>query len=583
MSATVDAASEQAPGTPQSQTNLIARAMARWRYLPHLIVFFSSASIMVVEITAGRLIGTHLGNSLYTWTSIIGVVLAGMSLGNYTGGRMADRWSPEHILGWLFFASSLACVGALGANALFVHGSPLSKLGLSFPVRVFCTVTLTFLVPSLILGTISPVTAKMALERSNKIGTTLGSISAWGTIGSICGTLSTGFWLISTFGARALVLFTALGLGVIGAALGPSRLVHLLWVALLGGCIGYAKFHDHDPENFPAQTFSYIFGLRMDIEPDLDYDGDNDKWSWSGKFATLEFARDSDYQFVKVSEVRSEWDSKQRLRSLVLDALVHGYADLKRPGHLEYEYERLYRDISLRYMWKKYPTIKNLAVKALFLGGGSYTIPRWVEYFWPGSDCLVAEIDPVVVEANYRALGLAGHDKDIRTVIGDARMVVDELPESERFDLIYGDAFNDFNAPWHLTTLEFCEKLNAHLAPGGVYLANVIDDWDYGLMLGAYVETMSHVFKHVYVFTTRRDQIKAGRETYVVAGSNTEMDFSDVTASGHLEDSMLEYEFYGLLFSPEDLAVLREKSGARVLTDDNAPVDLLIAPVARSR
>jgi hypothetical protein len=42
--------------------------------IPHVIIFFSSACIMVVELVAGRLIARHLGSSLYTWTSIIGVV-----------------------------------------------------------------------------------------------------------------------------------------------------------------------------------------------------------------------------------------------------------------------------------------------------------------------------------------------------------------------------------------------------------------------------------------------------------------------------------------------------------------------------
>jgi len=54
-------------------------------------VFISSACIMVIELVAGRLIARHLGSSLYTWTSVIGVVLAGMALGNYVGGRLAGR------------------------------------------------------------------------------------------------------------------------------------------------------------------------------------------------------------------------------------------------------------------------------------------------------------------------------------------------------------------------------------------------------------------------------------------------------------------------------------------------------------
>src|SRR3989339_2021969 len=69
-----------------------------WRYAPHAIIFFSSAFIMVVELVAGRLIARHLGSSIYTWTSVIGVILAGISIGNYLGGWLADQRRPASLL-----------------------------------------------------------------------------------------------------------------------------------------------------------------------------------------------------------------------------------------------------------------------------------------------------------------------------------------------------------------------------------------------------------------------------------------------------------------------------------------------------
>ena len=52
----------------------------------YLIVFMASACTLILEIVAGRLLAPHLGVSLYTWTTIIGVVLAGISIGNFLGG-----------------------------------------------------------------------------------------------------------------------------------------------------------------------------------------------------------------------------------------------------------------------------------------------------------------------------------------------------------------------------------------------------------------------------------------------------------------------------------------------------------------
>src|SRR4051812_37958919 len=48
----------------------------------NLLVFVSSVCVMTLELTASRLIAKHVGSSLYTWTSVIGVVLAGITIGN---------------------------------------------------------------------------------------------------------------------------------------------------------------------------------------------------------------------------------------------------------------------------------------------------------------------------------------------------------------------------------------------------------------------------------------------------------------------------------------------------------------------
>ena len=83
----------------------------RWSWLiPIATVFISSLCIMVVELVAGRLIARHVGSSLYTWTSVIGIVLAGIAAGNYIGGRLADCYKAREALASLFLLSSAACL-----------------------------------------------------------------------------------------------------------------------------------------------------------------------------------------------------------------------------------------------------------------------------------------------------------------------------------------------------------------------------------------------------------------------------------------------------------------------------------------
>ena len=130
-------------------------------------------------------------------------------------------------------------------------------------------------------------------------------------------------------------------------------------------------------------------------------------------------------------------------------------------------------------------------VNTFFIGGGGFVFPRWIESeFSDKSRIDVAELDPAVKLAVQKEMGLLPDGQTaVRTLIGDARNVVDDLLAANtarvannekpiHYDFVYGDAFNDFSVPWHLTTLEFNEKVKALLNPdSGVYLINVIDAW----------------------------------------------------------------------------------------------------------
>src|SRR5262245_21287588 len=63
------------------------------------IVFGTSAAVLVLEILAGRLLAPHVGVTLETYTGIIGTVLAGIALGTWLGGRLADATDPRRLPG----------------------------------------------------------------------------------------------------------------------------------------------------------------------------------------------------------------------------------------------------------------------------------------------------------------------------------------------------------------------------------------------------------------------------------------------------------------------------------------------------
>jgi len=511
-------------------------------HAPHAIAFLASVCLMVVELLASRMIAEQAGSSLYTWTSVIGVVLAGMSIGNYVGGALSDRFDPARFIGWLFLAASASVVGVLVLTYVSAIDEPFANW--HWPAMVFATVFCIFFVPSLLLGTFAPAAITVALQRTNVAGTTIGSVSAWNAAGSIVGTLVAGFWLIPAFGTRSLTMVVASLLAFAGVALGPRRPVQGVWAAVVVTLL--------------VLTRASIPALAEWKQQEMLQDSGSDP-----------FSAESAYQAIRVCEEASENDASRTLRVLSLDHLIHGYVDMDDPSYLNYGYERVYADIARRY------AAGRTGVSAFFVGGGSYTFPRWLLAEWPDSETLVAEIDPKVLEANYQATGLP-RVTSIRTVLMDARNAVDELPAGRQFDFFFGDAFNDLAVPYHLTTLEFSRKVASHLKPGGAYLVNIIDNYESGLLLGSFVGTLERVFRHVYVFCTEPDGVVDRRDTFVVAASNVPLDTRGWQPRH-------DGDFEGSLLTPANLSELRKKCGGRILTDDNAPVEVLIAPVVRER
>src|SRR5512143_1578765 len=115
------------------------------------ITFIASFCMLVIEIVAGRILAPFVGVSLYTWTSIIGVVLAGISIGAFLGGKLADRHPRRKTLGWLLLISGLATLSISPVtNAVAAQQFPLSLM-----LRILTVTTITFFIPSCILGMIS--------------------------------------------------------------------------------------------------------------------------------------------------------------------------------------------------------------------------------------------------------------------------------------------------------------------------------------------------------------------------------------------------------------------------------------------
>jgi MFS family permease len=180
-----------------------------------LLVFTSSAAILILELVAERIIAPQVGVSLYTWTGIIGVVLAGMSIGYFLGGKVADRWPSRRLLGAVFFAGGVLSMGILAGADWQGFAAP----ALPLIPRLLLIMTGLFFAPAAVLGMVSPLVAKLALREVGSAGRTIGGIYAAGTAGSIAGTVLTGFVFVPLFDTHVIVYAVALLLTGVGLTL----------------------------------------------------------------------------------------------------------------------------------------------------------------------------------------------------------------------------------------------------------------------------------------------------------------------------------------------------------------------------
>ena len=276
--------------------------------------------------------------------------------------------------------------------------------------------------------------------------------------------------------------------------------------------------------------------------------------------------RETQYFCIKVHDEEHEGEP---LRVLVLDRLVHSYTSLIDPARLIYGYEKIYAEATA------YMAARQAPLRALFIGGGGYTFPKYMAATYPDSQLDVVEIDPGVTETAYEQLGLP-RDTRIKTYNEDARLFL-LRPPTRRYTLIMGDAFNDYSVPYHLTTREFNELVHNWLEPGGLYMVNLIDGKQHDF-LRAYMHTLRQTFRYVYVAPASATWRESLRMTHVLIATDEALDFAQFQPATSGEKTALTPQ---QVLSAEELQALLAEGQPVVLTDQFAPVDQMLAPVAR--
>ena len=503
----------------------------------YVIMFIASFCSLVIEMVAGRILAPFVGVSIYTWTSIIGIILAGISIGAYIGGKLVDRFPFRKTLGWLLLLSGIAALTIIPLTNIIAA----YRFNVPLMIRIFIVTAVIFFLPGCILGTISPVVVRLTLKNLDDAGNVIGKIYAVSTLGAIIGTFATGFLLISWMGTRSIILTMGIILilaALFSGALFKTRKAIAVFVIIAAPCI------------WGVYAFAFKIPLRENTY----------------------FYKESDYYTIKLMTTTSS-DQKTSLKAMVLDNLIHSYVCLEDPLHIEYEYERIYSDV-LKWKFRKDENFKSLTI-----GGGGYTFPRYMEVVYPKAQIDVVEIDPEVTNIVYKHLGLSA-DTRIKSFNTDGRWFV--MNCKEKYDLIFTDAYNDLSIPYHLTTKEFVAQLKSILSPDGLIMSNIIDNFQVGAFLPSYIRTLREVFgtKNVYLLSVSPNFEDTRISTFIVIAGNGNLDIKDFDA--HVK-SNLRGNSTSVIVPDHLMDEFMTKRSAITILDDYAPVDNLIAPIFEER
>jgi MFS family permease len=482
------------------------------------LVFAASGAVLVLEIVALRLVGPYVGVTLQVSSSVIGISLAAIAYGTWLGGRLADRYDPRTLLAP---ALLLGAIGTAVTLPLVRYGGEFLR-GAAAP-GVLLLAALAVFLPAFLLSAISPLVVKLQLSDLDRTGSVVGRLSSVGTLGAITATLTTGFIFVAAVPTTWIVLSLSVLLAVGGLGLG-------WWLRRRHSSGGEL------PGKSRTRAVLVTIGL---VGAGLGASGPNP--------CDVETA----YHCARVDEDPAVPGG----RTLILNSARHSYVDLDDPKHLEFAY--------IQWLGAVTDVLKPGPLAALHLGGGGFTMPGYVRATRPGSDQLVLELDGGLVSLDREKLGLTtGPDLRVRT--GDARVGVAAEPAG-RYDLVVGDAFGHLVVPWHLATREMMRDVARVLKADGVYAQNVID-YPPDRFIRAEVATVAAVFPHVALIAP--DDALAGR-----SGSN----FVIVASRSPLPLDALRTRL-GLVDEPVTLVPDASfGAGARVLTDDYAPVDQLLA------
>ena len=426
------------------------------RYL-YFAVFSSGMTVLALELSASRLLGSAFGTSNLVWASIIGLILIYLTVGYFVGGRWADR-SPYPrtmytVMAWGAFTAGL--IPAIARPVLRMAANAFDGLQIAILIGSFVAMLILFLAPITLLGTISPFAIRLAISDPQKAGQISGRIYAVSTLGSFVGTFLPELALIPLIGTAHTFLSFSLFLllvafGGLWLFSGWRSVVRLVWMPLV--LIGTSIYLVNAPIK---NTIGQIF----ETESSYNY------------IQVLEL---DGYRYLRLNEgqgIHSAWHPTTLVYNGPWEQFLAGpffSPDINDPED-----------------------VKSMAIIGLAAGTSAR---QATEVFGP-IPIDGYEIDPEIIEVGKQYFDM--NMPNLNAIAQDGRWGLEH--SARRYTLIGVDAYRPPYIPWHLTTQEFFRIVFEHLEDDGVMVVNVGRSPNDRSLIDALAGTIQTVFPTVHV------------------------------------------------------------------------------------
>lgn len=489
-----------------------------------IIIFTVDAVYMILELVASRVLSPYFGVSNIVWTSIIGIILLSNSVGNYLGGKLADKNNNEKRLKNVLVAASISTMIIPYIQRYILEHVSVAVTDIKLASII--TTIILFFIPSLFIGMVTPIILKLELDSINTVGKKSGKITAISTIGGIFGTFLGGFVLIPTIGSSEILFVLA---------------IVLITIALF---IDFRIKGIRFPIIIITITLSIIsicvFSYKNSLIGNKILEGSMHNF----------VSYDTQYGRVVIYNSKK---NNENVRILNIDSGYESvtYTEEDKINELALEYSEYYN-----LMFDANIEINDV----LLIGGGGYSYPKYYISHYPEKKMDVVEIDEDItkIAKKYFYLDKLIEDYDLENnkrlnfITDDGRIFLNK--NTKKYDAILNDAFSGNTPAKTLTTIECIQNIKKSLNENGLYLSNIISalEGDDSKFIKAEVATLKQVFKNVYVFRCYPDDdINLPENNMVIA----------------TDDDNLTFE------NAYDLDITSNKI---ILTDEYCPIDTLI-------